>query len=245
MTEKTGPGYAEIAAHYRRLIEDGTLQTGDTMPPMSQVKEEFGVTITTVNRAYRLLKDEGLTVSRPGAGTVVADQSRVAATGSARLARIARTGQPYAPGETSVNHSAQLRSCRDPEIAELLGIELGDEVILRQRVFLRDGKPAVAAFSAIHMRALGDVPELLQPRPFDRFWQEIYTERTGRQTAKSPERRTARLAASSELDLLEVQVPENAAVPVLVLVNVFHDDLGPLEVWEDVYAPGLWQVEGE
>ncbi|RSS53027.1 GntR family transcriptional regulator [Streptomyces sp. WAC01280] len=245
MTDRTSPGYAEIAAHYRQLIEDGSLRPGDSLPPMSQVKEQFGVTITTVNRAYRLLKDEGLTLPRPGAGTVVADQPQVASTGAARLARIARTGEKYAPGETSIGHVAHLRSCHDPQVADILGVELGDEVVLRRRVFLRDGKPAVAAFSMIHMRALVDVPELLQPQPFDRFWQEIYTERTGRLTTKSPERRTARLASSDELELLGVQAPENAAVPVLVLVNVFHDDRGPLEVWEDVYAPGLWQVEGE
>ncbi|MEE1818476.1 GntR family transcriptional regulator [Streptomyces sp. SP18ES09] len=245
MTDKASPGYADIAAHYRRLIEDGSLRPGDSLPPMSQVKEEFGVSITTVNRAYRLLKDEGVTTPRPGAGTVVSERLQVASTGAARLARIARTGEKYAPGETSVDHIAHLRSCHDPQVAEILGIEVGDEVIVRRRVFVRDGKPAVAAFSMIHSRALADVPELLQPQPFDRFWQEIYTERTGHVTTKSPERRTARLASSDELALLSVQAPENAAVPVLVLVNVFHDDQGPLEVWEDVYAPGLWQVEGE
>lgn len=245
MVDKGSAGYADIAAHFRKLIEDGELQPGATMPPMSQVREQFGVSITTVNRAYRLLKDEGLTTPRPGAETVVAQRPNVAATGAARLARIARTGATYAPGETSINHTAQLRSCHDPKVADVLGIELGDEVIVRSRVFLRDGEPAVAAMSVIHMRALVDVPELLQPRPFDRFWQEIYKERTGRQTTKSPERRTARLAATNELDMLDIHVPETAAVPVLVLVNVFHDDEGPLEVWEDVYAPGLWQVEGE
>jgi GntR family transcriptional regulator len=245
MVNKSSPGYADIAAHYRKLIEDGELLPGQTMPPMSQVKEQFGVSITTANRAYRLLKDEGLTTSRPGAETVVASRPSVAATATARLERIARTGKAYAPGETSANHTAALRSCHDPMVAEHLGIELGDEIILRTRVFLRNGKPAIAALSCIHMRALADVPELLQPQPFDRFWQEIYKERTGRETTKSPERRTARHAATNELELLDVHVPENAVVPVLVLVNVFHDDAGPLEVWEDIYAPGLWQVEGE
>lgn len=243
--ERGSPGYADIAAHYRKLIEDGELRPGDAMPPMSQAKEQFGVSITTINRAYRLMKDEGLTTSRPGAGTVVAERPRVASTGAARLQRIARTGKTYAPGETSIDHRAELRSCNDPMTAQLLGVDIGDEIVVRSRIFLRDGQPAVAALSCIHMRALSTVPELLEPRPFDRFWQEIYKERTGRETTKSPERRTARLASTNELDALDVQAPENAAVPVLVLVNVFHDEDGPLEVWEDVYAPGLWQVEGE
>jgi GntR family transcriptional regulator len=89
------------------------------------------------------------------------------------------------------------------------------------------------------------VPELLQEEPFDRFWQEIYTERTGREVTRLPERRGARLAARSELDALGVVAPPSAAVPVLVLMSVFHDDEGPLEVWEDVYAPGIWQVDDQ
>lgn len=238
-------GYTDIAAHYRQLIIDGVLRPGDALPSMREVCERFGVAITTANRAFRTLKAEGLTVPRPGVGTVVAERPRVAATGAARLRRLARTGQPYAPGETSANHWAALRSCADPDIAEQLEVELHDEVVLRRRVFLRNGKPSVVALSCIHIRALGSVPELLQQERFERFWQETYTERTGKQITRAPERRGARLASDDELDALGVEAPPSAAVPVLVLINVFHDDEGPIEVWEDVYAPGLWQVDGE
>lgn len=238
-------GFADIAAHYRQLIDDGTLRPGDPMPSMTQVGEKFGVTVPTVNRAYRILKAEGLTLATPGVGTVVASHPKVAHTGAARLRRIARSGKPYAAGETSTNHTAAVRSCADVDIADQLGIEPHDEVVLRTRVFLRDGAPTVVALSAIHIRALQVVPELLQNEPFDRFWQEIYTERTGREVTRLPERRGARLAARSELDALGVVAPPSAAVPVLVLMSAFHDDEGPLEVWEDVYAPGVWQIEDQ
>ena len=238
-------GYADIASHYRKLIADGTLAPGDEMPSMSKVCEQFNVSITTANRAFRLLKTEGLTVPKPGVGTVVADQPRVATTASARLNRIARTGQPYAPKERSVDHTAQLRSIADPILADQLGVELHDEIVLRTRTFVRDGKKTVFAISCIHMRALADVPELLSPEPFDRFWQEIYTARTGRQVTKAPERRSARLATEREIEALGIDVDPGTPVPVLVLVNTFSDEDGPLEVWEDVYAPGLWQVDCE
>ncbi|MFC9497614.1 GntR family transcriptional regulator [Streptomyces sp. NPDC056982] len=237
------PGYAEIASHYRTLIADGTLAPGDEMPSMSKVCETFKVSITTANRAYKQLKSEGLTVPKPGVGTVVADQPRVATTASARLDRIARTGKPYAKKEVSTEHTAQLRSMADPILADQLNVELHDEVIVRTRTFVRDGKRTVFAVSCIHMRALGDVPELLSPEPFDRFWQEIYTARTGRAVTKAPERRSARLAYDYELQALQVDVEPGTPVPVLVLVNTFSDEDGPLEVWEDVYAPGLWQVD--
>jgi hypothetical protein len=34
-------------------------------------------------------------------------------------------------------------------------------------------------------------------------------------------------------------------VPVLVVVNTFSDEDGPIEVWEDVWAPEMWQVDTE
>ncbi|NUV54584.1 GntR family transcriptional regulator [Streptomyces coelicolor] len=66
-------GYAEIAAHLRQQIQDGTLRPGDTLPSFKKISAEYDVAITTVNRAFRLLKEEGLTVAKPGVGTVVAD----------------------------------------------------------------------------------------------------------------------------------------------------------------------------
>lgn len=70
MPETTG--YSEIAEYLRQQIQDGTLQPGDTTPSFKAIGKQFGVAQTTVNRAYRLLKNEGLTISKPGVGTVVA-----------------------------------------------------------------------------------------------------------------------------------------------------------------------------
>lgn len=237
--------FTKIAAHYRQLIEEGSLRPGDRMPSMTEAAEKFKVTVTTVNRAYRILKSEGLTLPKPGIGTVVAARSNVATTGAARLRRIERVGEPYAPGETSTDHWVGLRSCADPAIADLMEVELYDEVIFKRRVFQRDGKPATVGLSWINVRALSDVPELLEPRPFNRFWQEVYKERTGRDVTRSPERRSARLISDDELNALGINLPREAAAAVLVVVNVFHDEDGPLEVWEDVYPPGTWQVDTE
>lgn len=240
-----GTPHTAIAAYLRQLIDDGALRPGDQLPSMREMGEQFGASPGTVNKAFALLKSEGLTYSKPGIGTVIAEEPRVAATGAARLKRLEATGTPFAPGETSTDHRARLTSLADPFLAENLGVELHDEIVLRTRTYLRGGKPTVVALSCIHPRALGPMPELLEPGPSERFWQEIYSERTGREITRSPERRTARLASQSELDMLGVQAPPNAAVPVLVLVNVFHDEEGPIEVWEDVYTPGYWQIEGE
>lgn len=236
--------YDEIAAHYRRLIQDGELAPGAALPSLRKVCDEFSVSMNTANRAFQLLKAEGLTTATL-AGTVVAEQPNVAVTGAARLRRMQRGGTALAPGEMSTDHWAGIVSCADAEIARLLEIEPHDEVILRRRVHRPEGKPPTVALSTIHIRALPDVPELEEPRHFERFWQEIYTERTGRDVTKSPERRTARLISNDELNALGISLPPESAAAVLVVVNVFHDDKGPLEVWEDVYPPGAWQVDEE
>jgi len=240
---KTTP--AEIAAHYRKLIEDETLQPGADMPSYQEVIKKFETSPTTVNAAYRLLKAEGLIKTVPGVGTTVVEQSDVAITGAARLKRIERTGQPYAPGETVTKHWVGLVSAGDPKIAELLDVEPHDEIVMRRKVHRRPGRPPTLDIACVHTRALADVPELLQEQPFERWWQEIYTERTGREVTRSPERRTARLISNDELTALGIELPNHVAAAVLVVVNVFHDEEGPLEVWEDVYPPGAWQVDSE
>lgn len=238
------PGYADIAAHFRRMIENGELRPGDLMPPMSKVQEQFGVTVTTVNRAYGMLKAEGLTTPKPGAGTVVAEK-RAPTTGVARLKRLEETGRRYDYKETSTGHQATWRSCADPDVAEQLDIEIGAEVLIRWRVFRRDGKPTIVAHSVIHPRAVAVVPELERQGQLTPFWQHTYTERTGKEFHRSPERRRARHASTDELNALEIDVPEEVAVPVLELRTTFHTEDGPIEVWEDVYAPGLWQVDAD
>jgi GntR family transcriptional regulator len=239
MTERKG--YADIAAYYRQKITDGDLAPGDPMPSMREVCDQFGVAITTANRAFRVLKAEGLTVASPGIGTVVASEQRASA-GLDRLDRMERTGKAYIGGETSSDHIAMIRSCADPDIVNELDIEPHDEIVIRRRIFETQGKPSSVALSCIHIRALATVPELQQQGKLDQWWQTTYTERTGRTITRSPERRMARLASNDELAALQVDVPPTAAVPVLVTHTTFYDEDGPIEVWEDVYAPGIWQV---
>lgn len=230
----------DIAAHYRRAILDGELRPGDRMPPVRATAERFNVATATVTRAYKMLKAEGLTAPRERVGTVVADRPPV--TGAEKLARLERTGKALADNESTSDHWAGLRSCADPEICRLLGIEPHAEIVLRRRVLRKDGQPVAVALSVINMRALIDVPELLTQGKLEPFWQHTYTDRTGREITRSPEMYGARLASNDELRALEIDVPDNVAVPVLVLRIVHHDDDGPIEVWEDVHPPNAWKT---
>ncbi|WP_406380795.1 GntR family transcriptional regulator [Streptomyces sp. NBC_01618] len=238
-------GYADVAAHYRRLIAAGDLRPGDAMPTVNAVAEEHSVARNTAARSYEVLRKEGLIATNAGAGTTVTRRPLVAPpTGAARVDRLKEGGSNYASGETSTGHEAALRSCADPGICRDLEIEPHDEVVVRRRVFRQDGKPVILGISVIHMRALAEVPELLQQGRLERLWHEDYEERTGRPIHGSPELRAARHASQDEIAALEIPVPEGAdvAVPVLVTRTVWHDEFGPIEVWEDIHAPGIWHA---
>ncbi|WNM39898.1 TetR/AcrR family transcriptional regulator C-terminal domain-containing protein [Micromonospora halotolerans] len=66
------PPYRRIAAEIRRRIDLGELQPGDRVPSARQLTREHGVAIATATRVLALLRAEGLVLTRPGAGTVVA-----------------------------------------------------------------------------------------------------------------------------------------------------------------------------
>jgi GntR family transcriptional regulator len=125
-------------------------------------------------------------------------------------------------------------------MADLLNIDLYDEVVLRSRTFVRDDKPTVLALNVIHTRALPVLPELLRTGPMEKFRHDLYAERTGKHVTPGPERSTARLASDNELSEFGIEVPPDVPVPVLVLRTVYSDEDGPLEVWEDILRPGMW-----
>ncbi|MGW7469551.1 GntR family transcriptional regulator [Streptomyces xantholiticus] len=236
------PKWRQIADDLAQQIVDGEYGPGDQLPHIQELVRQGKGSTATVHRAYQTLESEGLVRSSRGHGTRVlspGDVPRTGVTGAARLAQLQRTGRPYAPGEDAVNKWAAVRSCADPEVARELGVELYDEIVIRSRTFVRDGRATMLGLNAIHMRALLVLPELLSTEPTPKFRHELYEERTGKKITAGPERISARLASENELAEFGIDVPPDQAVPVLVERTLFSDDDGPLELWEDIYRPGM------
>lgn len=229
-------GYADIAADYRQKIKDGDLLPGDSLPTVNELAQTHGVARNTAARAISLLKTEGLITTRAGAGTVVAEPAAVV-SGVDRLDRMARNGRRYGPREDSADHEVRVTSCHDPRVCKALDIDPSDEIVMRVRTFREDGKPSSVGLSIIHPRGWAEVPELLENSPLPRFWQEIYTERTGREITRGQRTARARQASQDELDRLRIDAPAHVAVAVLVTNVTFHDEEGPIEHWEDIYPP--------
>ena len=68
------PPYRRIADDIRARIESGELLPGDRVPSSRAITREWSVAIATATKALAVLRDEGLTVPRPGVGTVVAQR---------------------------------------------------------------------------------------------------------------------------------------------------------------------------
>jgi AcrR family transcriptional regulator len=66
------PPYRRIADAVRERIARGELRVGDRVPSARQITRDWDVAIATATKALAVLRDEGLTVPRPGVGTVVA-----------------------------------------------------------------------------------------------------------------------------------------------------------------------------
>ncbi|MEU2476080.1 MULTISPECIES: GntR family transcriptional regulator [Bacteria] len=150
-------GYAEIAAHYRQQIQDGALRPGDSMPSLRQVCEHFGVANTTANRAYRLLKREGLTLPRAGVGTVVAGP--ISNNIQARVRLHESTGKALGGGETSQILEVGTVGA-DELVAPRLDVSPGTPVHVRRRVVSRGGAPVHISSSYYPAYVIAVTPEL-------------------------------------------------------------------------------------
>jgi AcrR family transcriptional regulator len=68
------PPYRRIANGIRDRITRGELRPGDRIPSARELIREHGVAIATATKALAALQEEGLTVARPGVGTLVAER---------------------------------------------------------------------------------------------------------------------------------------------------------------------------
>lgn len=66
------PIYQQILRHVKLGIAGGTMAPGDALPSRRVVSALLGVNPNTVQKAYRLLEEEGLIQSHPGAKSCVA-----------------------------------------------------------------------------------------------------------------------------------------------------------------------------
>ena len=66
------PAWAQVAQHFKRTIDEGTLVSGHRLPSETELANDFGVSRITVRQALGHLSAEGYVDRRQGIGTFVA-----------------------------------------------------------------------------------------------------------------------------------------------------------------------------
>ncbi|MFD7509997.1 GntR family transcriptional regulator [Streptomyces sp. NPDC059853] len=219
-----GTGYAEIAAYYRQQIQDGHLKPGERMPSLRDVRDRFGVAQTTANRAYRVLKQQGLTLPQAGVGTVVAGPA--SENISARVLRHAETGKALGSGETSrILEIGTIGA--DELIAPRLDVAPGTPVHVRRRVVSRSNVPVHYSSSYYPAYVIAVTPELTEPVSTGGS-RELAAERLGVAQDHVLEEVTSRLA--TEPEKLALGLTAGDVVVTQVLRTVYLSDGRVVEV---------------
>ncbi len=68
------PLFAQLVAAVKRAVATGRLRAGDRLPSVRELAAELTINPNTIAKAYQALEAEGVTVSRHGSGTFVADR---------------------------------------------------------------------------------------------------------------------------------------------------------------------------
>lgn len=212
-------GYAEIAAHFRQQIQDGELRPGDTMPSLRQVCERFNVATTTANRAYRVLKMEGLTLPKAGIGTVVAAQ--LSDNIASRVLMHQLTGKSLGGGETS-NILAVGTVGADELVAPRLDVAPGTPVHVRRRLVSRNGVPVHLSSSYYPAYVVAVTPELTEPVSTGES-RELAARRLGVAQNRVLEEITSRLATESEKAALGLTAGDVVVTQVVRTVTLADD----------------------
>jgi len=229
----------QLADLLRAEIQEGRRRPGSKLPTESEFQRAYGVSRTTIRSALATLASEGLVLTRKGFGSYVRDTlplRRVSSTH--RHASHRASGKPEFDTEAIEQGQAPSRRMlmvgRGPapsDIADWLGVASGQEVVIRQRLQLLDGVPAVVSINYYPLWvAEGTRLESSDALPEG---PDNLIENLGHQFVRGLELLRARMPTPDEVRLLELE----PGVSVVRMLHIDYDAEGrTLQVADDLYA---------
>lgn len=131
------PRYVGIYRALKQRIEQGELAPEARLPAQRALSREFGVTVMTLRQAIRLLEQEGLVVTRHGAGTFVSPR-HVAYT----LSGVTSLAQELAAQGLELTTRVLTAGLEEATPPAALRLELrGTDAYVIERLRLADGEP--------------------------------------------------------------------------------------------------------
>jgi GntR family transcriptional regulator len=141
MVQRGRPLYEQVADALREEIRAGHYPLGGKLPSERELSERFKVSKVTARQAIVQLRAEGLVTSRVGYGVFVA-----APGPPRRLSDDILKGEAFyrAVGRLGLEPDVATTITREPateEVAEALGVEVGEEVLVHTRLVRAEGGP--------------------------------------------------------------------------------------------------------
>lgn len=127
------PKYQRIAEELRREIREGVYRPGERLPAETALVERFRVSLPTIRQAVGVLRAEGLAESIHGKGTFVKEDRRLERRSRNRYGR-ARSDQQLLNSHLRHDIVFAGREPASAQIADIMGISEGTEVVTRRRV---------------------------------------------------------------------------------------------------------------
>jgi GntR family transcriptional regulator len=225
----------------RDEILSGARRPGSQLPTESGFQDNYGVSRTTVRAALRELIGQGLVVSRKGYGSFVRDQRpirRISAGHKKGVNAPVFDTAIRALGHEPSRRMLQVgRTALPAELAELLELPQGSEVVIRKRLQLIDDEPAVIATSYYPLwLAKGTALEDDGPIPTG---PDALIESLGYEFGNCTEVFRARMPLAEEARLLRL----DAGVPIIRVLRTDYDATGkPLQVADDLYGADRHEI---
>lgn len=208
------PLYAQIHQTLLQRISSGELSPGANVPSERELAEEYGVSRMTARQSLRALRHDGLVFRERGVGTFVSKRKVDVHTRNL-------VGFSEDMRQRGFQPSSQLlkmeRTRASAAVAEVLGIEAGDEIFHLERLRLADNIPM--AFEA------NDIAASLCPK-LDRYdfqhksLYDVLEKKYGIYMQRADEVLEAALPTKAEAVTLSIK----PTTPVLVVSRVVYSD---------------------
>lgn len=243
----------QLADVLRAEIQTGQRRPGSQLPTESEFQADYGVSRTTIRSALSTLAGEGLVLTRKGFGSYVRDRPPLRRVSSThRHASHRASGKPefdteaVAQGQIPSRRMLKVgRGAVPADVAEWLGMKPGEDAVIRQRLQLLDGVPAVISTSYYPLWVGGDTrleqADALPEGP------DNLIEGLGHVFARGIEVLRGRMPTPEEARVLEL----DPGVPVVRMLHIDHDPDGrALQVADDLYAADRhefafeWEADG-
>ncbi|MEH6377594.1 GntR family transcriptional regulator [Streptomyces sp. KLMMK] len=226
--------YEQIADSLRRRITEGEFGSGELLPSGRDLCEQWGVSRATVNKAFDVLRADGVIVAQQGLGFRVTDVPLARPAGGRRggAARV-MTGRPFR------RLGRPIREVPPGDVADALELRSDETALRRDRlVLLADGSP-LSLVSAWFPAAVADhCPKLAQVNPIAEGTTHYVARQTGRSPARGTDTATVRLASAAEAEVFDRKAPLAVAVDLHVVRDV---DGVPLVCEIGVTPSDLWE----